>query len=732
MGSKITGDYVHYFDPAPYDVYFDQNFKPQLITTIEELQAIVENVQNKVVAVDTETTGLSYFKDRIVGISFSFDDTSGYYFPVRHRTKNVEIVQMPKLDENGNIVYNKNGTVKKGKKEKVVTYTDSIHNLPEEAIKIFYEKILLRNRILFFNAQFDMMMFKGENLFMDSVQLFEVQSLVFNADTDAKSDPRVGGIGLKPSSKHFLGRIPPKFTDVAIDKDFASTDPTVSYYYACFDTANTYGLFNKLKDVIIPECGKVVALDNKIVKAFVNYYNVNPIYFDKEGAKEAYEYCTSERDRLKAEIYQELGRVINLNSTAELGEALQAMGLNTGVETKKGMSVSKKALENLDHPIVEKISLVKSYEKQLSSYLEKLTQLDKGYANFKLFSTTSGRFASGNGGKSAKDRNEYFVDLNFQNLTKPHPAMYEACYNPDDPENILGYVFTQVTDEYYNQHKNDPDKFFVEGADQKTNVRKAITVPDKEKDYIVSIDYSGQELKLTGIFSGEPNLIEPFKRGEDLHKATAINMFGEDNYDKEKRKKAKIANFNLTYGGAHYQLMEQGKMSEEEALEVYNKFWNTMTILKYWQESYYSSLYQNGYTTYSYYGRPRRLKYYMLYNDNKVKREGKRMACNHKIQGTAGDIMRELLVNLYEKVFTHPKHKDNVRFVSTVHDEVNYYVCKKYAVPYIRELEKLMVFQPEEFPIPIDVSIEVGTNWGRMFKFTWLNESKTQLVPVRA
>ena len=164
----------------------------------------------------------------------------------------------------------------------------------------------------------------------------------------------------------------------------------------------------------------------------------------------------------------------------------------------------KKVQQNMK--ILQLIQKRSSLMKALNSYIEKLTQVDKCHMRYRLQGTASGRLSSGNGSKSDKRKNHYFIDLNAQNLTKPHSAYYKAIPS-DEPDNILGWKFELVTEEYYHQHKDD--EIIVEGSDPKNNIRNCLVAP--EGRYILSLDYSAQEYLVLAILSGDHKMINNFK-----------------------------------------------------------------------------------------------------------------------------------------------------------------------------------------------------------------------------
>ena len=198
--------------------------------------------------------------------------------------------------------------------------------------------------------------------------------------------------------------------------------------------------------------------------------------------------------------------------------------------------------ENKKLEILKLIQKRSSFAKAVNSYIEKLTQVDTCHMHYNLKGTASGRLSSGNGSKNDKKKNHYFIDLNAQNLTKPHSAFYKA-YRSDEEGNILGWKFEMVTEEYMHEHKDT--EIIVEGSDPENNIRNCIVAPAGR--YIASLDYSAQEYRAVAILSKDHKMLDNFKRGVDPHTATAYAIWGEENYDRQKRKKAKACVGEGTY-----------------------------------------------------------------------------------------------------------------------------------------------------------------------------------------
>lgn len=167
----------------------------------------------------------------------------------------------------------------------------------------------------------------------------------------------------------------------------------------------------------------------------------------------------------------------------------------------------------------------------------------------------TGRLASG-----SDKKNMFFAHLNVQAISKPHPKMWYVHDGATISDEDLRPGEVRVLDWVFSQDRKS-DKW-EEGFEQTENVRSAF-LPE-EGHYWVSIDFNAQELRIPAALSGEPAWREAFIHGTDPHKSTAIAIWGEENYDKDKRKKAKVCFsdkelFYTEYGAVPVQDLEYVK-----------------------------------------------------------------------------------------------------------------------------------------------------------------------------
>lgn len=268
------------------------------------------------------------------------------------------------------------------------------------------------------------------------------------------------------------------------------------------------------------------------------------------------------------------------------------------------------------------------------------------------------------------------------------------------------------------------------------------------KRYVVSLDYDAQEYKLIAILSRDRQMLQNFYDGVDPHTASAYAIWGKENYTKAKRKKAKIFNFLNNYSGGAHTLSQQLDIPVDEAEEMIRKYNETFFEMYNWKLKQIDKMYADGGVVFNAFGRPRQFRGWIDVIDKnrnnyenwyerqiaeraseKVKSAVERRVSSHIIQGTAGDILRLVLLRLYKRFF---KNRDpHIDFLSTVHDEINYTIDKEYTTKYIGELEQLMTFDTLDKTLPITTSTDVGFTYGNMFPFVWEDESKSVLIPKR-
>ncbi|HOB15604.1 MAG TPA: DNA polymerase I [Defluviitoga sp.] len=421
--------------------------------------------------------------------------------------------------------------------------------------------------------------------------------------------------------------------------------------YAGEDADIAYRLFEVLKPKL--EEFDLIPLFEKIEIPTINVLaemEVNGVYFDLKELKELEEEYNKKLDSLLSEMQRMAGYNFNPNSPKQVGELLyDHLGLKGKRKTKSGSySTDADSLEALkdDHPIIEKLLEYRKYQKLLSTYIVAIPKLvnkktGRIHTSFNQTGTATGRLSSS--------------EPNLQNLP--------------------------IRDE--------------EGE----RIRKTLKA-QKDSYCILSADYSQIELRVLAHITKDPTLIDAFKNDKDVHALTAAAIFGVDlkDVDQNMRRIGKTVNFALIYGSSAYGLSENLGISVEDAKNFINKYFDTYKKVKESQEESLKLAKQNGYVE-TIFGRKRFLK-----NIKTSKSELRRIAINAPIQGSAADIMKLAMINLYNEL---PKE---AKLILQVHDEVLIELPEKIANK-VAKTVKYCMENAVKLEVPLKVDVTIGKSW---------------------
>ena len=510
---KAKSDYKHWVGAVPKIENWYKNFNFVLVESMEDLKSIFKDKKDYYMAFDTETTGLDFEEIDLVGYSFCLDGKTAYYVPVYH--------------------FQYEG------------------NLGEESVKFIYERMCEAKKVFMYNMRYDarIMEYYGykENkadldkrrwmyakFDMSRVDYYDVSVPVWLADTNQKYP------SLKWSSLHFLGIEQLHFDEVIENAgSFFYLNPSENedtVFYAAADALCTF-LLATATVKYFTEAKHSAKFDNLMLYPLLHYENER-IWLDGDVLKNLYIIATDRVDKMERDVYAMIGGQINLNSPVQVAQAFDRLGIDTGERTSKGtMSVGIKILADLPKEYVEKFPALKSYinykktAKLISSYIKPLLKEceRRGYCRFayKTTEVPTGRLACGKDGK-----NSFFSPINAQSLPKPHVKM-EDVFDLGDrnlfskKDNIImGYKFVYSSYDEEGKHiiPDDPTYIgWVEGMDDDLNIRMAISpkmLEDSNDDEFLysSFDYAAEELRIAANLSREPNWVDAFVHGDDIHK----------------------------------------------------------------------------------------------------------------------------------------------------------------------------------------------------------------------
>ena len=326
-----------------------------------------------------------------------------------------------------------------------------------------------------------------------------------------------------------------------------------------------------------------------------------------------------------------------------------------GKKTKTGFSTDARALEYLrsEHPVIELILDYRQVSKLKSTYTDALPNLiepatGRIHTDFNQTVASTGRLSSNN--------------PNLQNIP----------------------IRTDLGKE----------------------IRKAF-VP-RNKDYVIlSADYSQIELRIMASISGDPGLTKAFKNKEDIHRSTAALVFMVDPEDvtSDMRRKAKEVNFGILYGIGPFGLKTRLGVSQTHAKEIIDTYFNSFKNVKNFMEESVMMAKENGFAE-TLMGRRRFLR--NINSSNRVVRQfEERVAINMRVQGSAADMIKLAMINIFNEL---NKRKAKTKMVLQVHDEL-VFDAHKDEVDELRPLIKELMANALPLNVPVEVDTGVGDNW---------------------
>ena len=308
----------------------------------------------------------------------------------------------------------------------------------------------------------------------------------------------------------------------------------------------------------------------------------------------------------------------------------------------------------------------------------------------------------------AKDHEIISDVLEYRGLAKLKSTYVDAL--PEQVEPITGRVHTdymQTVAATGRLSSNNPNLQNIPiRTERGRQVRKAF-IP-RNKDYVLlAADYSQIELRIIAALSEEVTMIEAFKNGEDIHASTAARVFDVplEEVTKEQRSNAKTVNFGIIYGVSAFGLSNQTDLSRKEAKELIDTYYLTYPKLKSFMSEQVNFARENGYVQ-TVLGRRRYLNAINASNAI-VRGAAERNAVNAPIQGSAADIIKIAMINIF-KILEEGNYKS--KMLLQVHDELVFDIYK----PELDELKPLIKSEMEnafQLSVSLDVELGLGENW---------------------
>ena len=363
---------------------------------------------------------------------------------------------------------------------------------------------------------------------------------------------------------------------------------------------------------------------------------------------------TGSIDALRNEIYKQAGGEFNINSPKQLGEVLfERLVLPAGKKTKTGWSTNADVLEKLrgKHPIIDMILDYRMLTKLKSTYADGLLKLidpdGRIRTNFQMTVTATGRLSS--------------TEPNLQNI----PVRKEL------------------------------------GA----QIRKMFIA--SEGKVLVDADYSQIELRLLAHISGDEHMQAAFMSGEDIHRVTASQVFNTplSEVTSLQRSRAKAVNFGIVYGISSWSLAQDIGVFPNEAKAYMDAYLEKYSGVREYMKNIVEKAKAEGYVK-TLYNRRRALPELKSSNFN-TRSFGERVALNMPIQGTAADIIKLAMVNVYNRLKAEGLES---KLILQVHDEL-ICECPKHEAQRVAELLSEEMSGAAKLSVPLTVDAKIGHSW---------------------
>jgi DNA polymerase-1 len=462
-----------------------------------------------------------------------------------------------------------------------------------------------------------------------------------------------------PDRGPLLGQGGKKSQQVTIDQ--AAIDDVAAVACACADA------IARLRAVLEPEVAEkgMGRLFHEIEMPLVSVLaamEVHGVAIDTGTLHEMAETMSGEIHRLEEEIYKSVGHEFNIGSPIQLSSILfEEIGLPKTRRLKTGAhATDKDSLEGLRgvHPVVDLIFEYRELTKLKSTYLDPLPFLvnprtKRIHTEYNQTGAATGRLSSSN--------------PNVQNIP------------------VRGEIGAQI--------------------------RRAFIARDAGKDpMLLSADYSQIELRIMAHITGDPGLVSAFENDEDIHAATASQVFGVpiDKVTPDMRRRAKVFNFGVLYGLSAYGLATREKISQEDAATFIKTYFEKYPGIPEYVSETVAKVRRDGYAE-TLFGRRRYIPEIHAGNYN-VRNAAERAAINMPVQGTAADIIKMAMNRLDAEM---RRRKLGSWMILQVHDEL-IFECPGAEVEEMRGLCLEIMPQSLEMRVPLKIDTKVGRSWGEM------------------
>ncbi len=585
------------------------------------------------------------------------------------------------IEKQGKFIYYFGKVVDKQSKNIIKKKIKSINILNMETKEVYYIKINnLDNFLKEFKPLFENEKIEKYGFSMNEDYVFLMENDVYL--NNIVYDAEIAGYVLNPTNKPTMQNLASEYLDIDIDEfilnnNSENDNKEINKQMNLFDTLHNSNeqeeydtdkfknaiyvyCIGMLTNITLEKLKEINSLDlfNNIEIPLIEVLaqmQVNGMFVDKDELIKIGDKLKKDLDILTTDIHELAGEDFNINSTQQLGKILfEKLNLPIIKKTKTGYSTDVDILEKLKkyHPIIDKILEYRSLMKLNSTYVEGLLpfineKTNRIHSFFHQTITATGRISS--------------TEPNLQNI----PTRIELgkqlrkVFKPKD-----GYIY-------------------------------------------IDADYSQVELRVLAHISKDENMIQAFLHDEDVHKQAASKVLGIpiDEVTKEQRSSAKAVNFGIVYGISDFGLAEQLGISRKEAKNYIEQYLKKYNGIKQFMEDIVEEAKEKGYVETLFHRR--RYIPELSSNNYMVRQFGSRAAMNTPIQGTAADIMKIAMINVYKKL---KEQNFDAQIVLQVHDELIIECC----IEQKDDVSKLLKENMENainMIVPLKVETSEALNW---------------------
>ena len=436
-------------------------------------------------------------------------------------------------------------------------------------------------------------------------------------------------------------------------KHFGQIDIDKACVYASQDAAMTRALYLKLNEIYekqMPKWQELALFESRFALLLYKIENWG-IYLDANKLQELKTQLEPKLKALSLEIYKSAGQSFNLRSPKQVAQVLyEDMQLAKGRKIKTGYSTNEEALQAINHPIASQLLEFRELDKMLATYIEPFLQRlqdtvmgsedSRVHTTFLQHKTSTGRLAS--------------VDPNLQNIpsrktwAKPYKNCFRAANN---------FIFA-------------------------------------------SLDYSQIELRMLAHFSGQKDLLKAFENDEDIHKSTALMMFG--SCDDELRQAAKSINFGLIYGMGSSRLAKVLDIDIKQAKEYMQRYFSALPGIEEFFSDIRQGAREKGFVS-TLLGRRRYFHYQNA--EPRLMASYDRECVNAVLQGSAADLIKKAMLDIA------PKLSEDCKLILQIHDELIFELKEDLAQDFAAWARGLME-NALELRVPLKTSLSFAKSWG--------------------